>query len=84
MRVPPLTVILEEQPGEIRAVIIAAGAFDSGELSRPVVLKPMDIATTPSAVGDIYGALATLPGAQLVATRRAFPSGRRGYEQRHS
>ncbi len=81
MRVPPLTVILEEQPGEIRAVIIAAGAFDSGELSRPVVLKPMDIATTPSAVGDIYGALATLPGAQLVGNEGGlFVRGGEGYE----
>ena len=62
-------------------MIITAGAFDSGELSRPVVLKPMDIATTPSAVGDIYGALATLPGAQLVGNEGGlFVRGGEGYE----
>jgi hypothetical protein len=78
---PPLNIVLEEQPGEIRAVVITAGAFDSGDLSRPVVLKPMDVATTPSAVGDIYGALTTLPGAQIVGNEGGlFVRGGEGYE----
>ncbi len=78
---PPVKVLLEEQPGEIKAVVITAGAFDSGDLSRPVVLKPMDIATTPSAVGDIYGALTTLPGAQIVGNEGGlFVRGGEGYE----
>jgi hypothetical protein len=76
-----ITVVLEEQMGEISAVVITAGAFDSGEVSRPVVLKPMDIATTPSAVGDIYGALTTLPGAQIVGNEGGlFVRGGEGYE----
>lgn len=77
----PVTVVLEEQPGEIKAVVITAGSFDSGDLSRPVVLKPMDIATTPSAVGDIYGALTTLPGAQIVGNEGGlYVRGGEGYE----
>jgi hypothetical protein len=31
----PVTVVLEEQPGEVKAVVITAGSFDSGDLSRP-------------------------------------------------
>lgn len=77
----PVTVVLEEQPGEVKAVVITAGSFDSGDLSRPVVLKPMDIATTPSAVGDIYGALTTLPGAQIVGNEGGlYVRGGEGYE----
>ena len=76
-----VNIVLKEQPGEIQAVVISAGAFDSGDLSRPVVLKPMDVATTPSAVGDIYGALTTLPGAQIVGSEGGlFVRGGEGYE----
>jgi hypothetical protein len=41
----------------------------------------MDIATTPSAVGDIYGALTTLPGAQIVGNEGGlYVRGGEGYE----
>ena len=77
----PIEVILEEQSGEIKGVIITAGAFETGELRRPIVLKPMDIATTPSAMGDIYGALTTLPGTQVVGNEGGlYVRGGEGYE----
>ena len=77
----PVEIILEEQAGEIRGVIITAGSFETGELKRPIVLKPMDIATTPSAMGDIYGALTTLPGAQVVGNEGGlYVRGGEGYE----
>ncbi|MFA5818223.1 MAG: TonB-dependent receptor [Bacteroidales bacterium] len=77
----PIEVVLEEQSGEIKGVIITAGAFETGELKRAIVLKPMDIATTPSAMGDIYGALTTLPGAQVVGNEGGlYVRGGEGYE----
>jgi hypothetical protein len=77
----PLHVALEEQAGEIQSVVITAGAFETGDLKRPVALKPMDIATTPSAVGDIYGTLTTLPGAQIVGNEGGlYVRGGEGYE----
>jgi len=35
----PITLVLEEQSGEIKGVIITAGAFETGELKRPIVLQ---------------------------------------------
>ena len=72
---------LEEQIGEIKGVVITAGAFETGDLKRPIVLKPMDIATTPSAMGDIYGAMTTLPGTQVVGNEGGlYVRGGEGYE----
>jgi hypothetical protein len=79
--VDPIEVVMEEQAGEIKGVIVTAGAFETGELKRPIVLKPMDIATTPSAMGDIYGALTTLPGNQVVGNEGGlYVRGGEGYE----
>lgn len=59
-----LQVILEKTPDELEAVVITAGAFAAGEKSRAVLLNPIEIATTASSDGDVYGALSTFPGAQ--------------------
>jgi len=76
-----LELALTEQSGELKEVTITAGAFETGELKKAIVLKPMDIATTPSAVGDIYGALTTLPGAQVVGNEGGlYVRGGEGYE----
>ena len=77
----PIEVVLEEQSGMLKGVTITAGAFETGDLKRATVLKPMDIATTPSAVGDIYGALTTLPGTQIVGNEGGlYVRGGEGYE----
>jgi hypothetical protein len=77
----PLNFTLETKAGEINSVVVTAGAFETGDLKRPIVLKPMDIATTPSAVGDIYGALTTLPGTQVVGNEGGlYVRGGEGYE----
>jgi hypothetical protein len=44
-------------------VIITAGTFEASDKKRAVLLDAIDIATTASAEGDIYGALSTFPGA---------------------
>ena len=80
-RVEPVEIVLTPQAGEIGSAIVTAGAFETGDLKRPIVLKPMDIATTPSAMGDIYGALTTLPGTQIVGDEGGlYVRGGEGYE----
>jgi hypothetical protein len=77
----PVEIVLTPRAGEISSAIVTAGAFETGDLKRPIVLKPMDIATTPSAMGDIYGALTTLPGTQIVGNEGGlYVRGGEGYE----
>uniref|UniRef100_UPI00404A6C9F TonB-dependent receptor n=1 Tax=Flavobacterium sp. TaxID=239 RepID=UPI00404A6C9F len=61
-----MTVKLKEAINSLDAVILTAGNFKAGDASKASVLKPLDIVTTAGAVGDIIGALATLPGVQTV------------------
>jgi len=80
-KVESLKITLRETSNELKTVVISAGTFATSEVDQPVVLKPMDIATTPSAVGDIYGALTTLPGAQIVGNEGGlYVRGGEGYE----
>jgi vitamin B12 transporter len=57
--------ILKEGFNELKVVTISAGAFEASDEKKVTVLKPLDIVTTASAGGDTYGALKTLPGAQV-------------------
>lgn len=59
-----LTITLEEITNNVDEVIITAGSFEAGEKSRAVLLSPVEIATTASSDGDVYGALKTFPGVQ--------------------
>jgi hypothetical protein len=54
--------ILKEAINEMTAVTISAGAMEASDEKRAVVLRPIDIVTVPSAMGDIIGAFQTLPG----------------------
>ena len=60
-------IILEESVNAIDAVTITAGSFTAEDESRASVMKPLDIYTTPSAVGDVMGAIRTMPGTQASA-----------------
>ncbi|WP_339875487.1 TonB-dependent receptor [uncultured Algoriphagus sp.] len=51
---------------EMNAVTISAGSMEASDASKSVILKPLDIVTTPSAMGDIMGAFQTLPGTSTV------------------
>ena len=76
-----LNLELEETGGQIDEVVINAGAFEASDEKKAVVMRLMDISTTPSAQGDIFGALATLPGVQKVGEDgRVFVRGGEGYE----
>lgn len=61
-----LNVQLREDVNALDAVIINAGTFEAGEKAKVTVLKPLDILTTASALGDVFGALQTLPGTSTV------------------
>jgi hypothetical protein len=74
---------LEEQKDQIGDVVITAGMFETADQKKSVTLQPLDIVTTPSAAGDIYGALTSLPGATLVGEDgRLFVRGGDGYESK--
>jgi len=62
-----LRVKLREDVNTLDAVTINAGTFRAGDKAKVTVLKPLDIVTTASAVGDVLGALQTLPGTSAAA-----------------
>ncbi|MGB0176523.1 MAG: TonB-dependent receptor [Owenweeksia sp.] len=51
---------------KLNAVNITAGAMEASDEKRSVVVKPLDIVTTSGALGDIVGALNTLPGTSTI------------------
>jgi len=62
-----LPIELKEDVSSLDAVVISAGSFKAGDNSKVSVLKPLDVVTTASALGDFVGALQTLPGTTTVA-----------------
>ncbi|UOB17216.1 TonB-dependent receptor [Abyssalbus ytuae] len=62
-----LTIELKEAINELSGVVISAGTFSAGDNSKVSALKPLDVVTTASALGDFVGALQTLPGTGTVA-----------------
>lgn len=62
-----LKIQLREDVNSLETVTISAGSFSAGDNSKISVLKPLDIVTTASALGDFVGALQTLPGTTTVA-----------------
>ncbi|MEO9569756.1 MAG: carboxypeptidase-like regulatory domain-containing protein [Polaribacter sp.] len=61
-----LKVKLKDDVNSLDAVVINAGTFEAGEKAKVTVLKPLDIVTTASALGDVMGAFQTLPGTSTV------------------
>ena len=62
-----ITVKLRDDVGALDAVVLSAGTFEAGDNSKVNALKPLDVVTTASALGDFVGALQTLPGTTTVA-----------------
>lgn len=62
-----LTVKLKEDVNTLDAVIINSTSFQAGDNAKVTALKPLDVVTTASALGDFVGALQTLPGTSTVA-----------------
>ncbi|TDQ16994.1 outer membrane receptor protein involved in Fe transport [Algoriphagus boseongensis] len=59
-------IVLAEEFNELNTVTISAGAMEASDEKKSVILRPLDIVTTPSAMGDIMGAFQTLPGTSTV------------------
>ncbi|HCT29262.1 MAG TPA: TonB-dependent receptor [Bacteroidales bacterium] len=75
--------VMKEITNQIADVVISAGTFETSDRKKSVTLQPLDILTTPSAAGDIYGALTSLPGASMVGEDgRLFVRGGDGYESK--
>ncbi len=66
-RFQKLSITLKADINTLDTVVITAGLFEAGEKAKVTVLKPLDIVTTASAVGDFLGAIQTLPGTATVA-----------------
>jgi hypothetical protein len=76
-----LRITLKEIMSEIDEVVINAGTFEASDKKKSVILKPMDIALTAGANGDIFGAFGTLPGSHRVGEEgRLFVRGGESYE----
>jgi len=77
----PVHIVLNEAPSELNEVIINAGIFSERDEKKSATLSSFDIASTASAVGDIYGAYATMPGSQKVGEEgMLFVRGGESYE----
>ncbi|RXR19102.1 TonB-dependent receptor [Flavobacterium amnicola] len=61
----PIVIKMRAEINVLDAVVISAGSFKAGDNSKSASLKALDIVTTAGSVGDIVGALKTLPGAQV-------------------
>lgn len=60
-----IDIVLEEQVTEMNAVVISAGSFEASDEKKGVILRPLDVVTTGSDA-DLYSALETLPGTQMI------------------
>ncbi|MBK8808183.1 MAG: carboxypeptidase-like regulatory domain-containing protein [Bacteroidales bacterium] len=59
-----LNIVMQQSNAQLDAVIVSAGTFEASDSKKSVSLKPIDVVTVASSVGDLVGALATLPGTQ--------------------
>ena len=57
-----IDIILKEAFNQLNAVTITAGNYGSGEGGKVVVMSSLDVLTTAGALGDVTGAMQTLPG----------------------
>ncbi|WP_299334028.1 TonB-dependent receptor [uncultured Psychroserpens sp.] len=62
-----LQIKLKDDMEALDVVVVSAGTFEANDNSKVSVLKPLDVVTTASAVGDFVGALQTLPGTSTVS-----------------
>jgi hypothetical protein len=57
-----INIELKEAFNQLNAVTITAGKYGSGEGEKVVVMSSLDVVTTAGALGDVTGAMQTLPG----------------------
>ena len=57
-----MNIQMKEAFSQLNAVTITAGTFEAGDKRQAITITPLDMVTTAGAVGDVYGALQSLPG----------------------
>jgi len=57
-----LEVTLKEEFNKLNVVTVTAGMYGSGDVEEVTVLSSLDVVTTAGALGDVTGAMQTLPG----------------------
>ena len=57
-----INVTLKEAFDKLNAVTVSAGSYGTGDNDKTAVLNSLDVVTTAGALGDVTGALQTLPG----------------------
>lgn len=57
-----IDISLKEAFNKLDAVTITAGTFEAGDKKQANTLSSLDMITTAGAMGDVFGALQTLPG----------------------
>ncbi|MDO1500135.1 TonB-dependent receptor [Winogradskyella maritima] len=76
-----LVITLKDDVSALDAVVITAGTFEANDNSKVSVLNSLDVVTTASALGDVLGAIQTLPGTSTNAEDgRLFVRGGRAEE----
>lgn len=60
-----LDIQLKQTFNQLNAVTITAGTFEASDKKQAVTISPRDMVTTAGAVGDVYGALQSLPGTTI-------------------
>jgi hypothetical protein len=61
-----ISLTLKEAANELNSVVVTGGSFNITDSKRMMMLKPLDIVTTPGAGADIVGAMQMLSGTQKV------------------
>lgn len=67
-----VNVTLKSKDTQLGEVVITAGTFEAGDKKRSIQLQALDILTTANSNGDIYQALNTMPGTQMVGEEGAL------------
>jgi hypothetical protein len=57
-----IQVVMVEEFNKLKAVTVTAGRYGTGETTEVAVLSSVDVVTTAGALGNVIGALQTLPG----------------------
>jgi TonB-dependent receptor-like protein/carboxypeptidase-like protein len=59
---PPLRIVLEEQPVPLAEVTVTASTFPAEGRGKGATVRRMDVYTTPGAAADLFQAVRALPG----------------------
>lgn len=71
-KIPNLHITISPDPKTLNEVVITAGTFEAGDKKRGIALSSFEMLSTANSNGDIYLALNTMPGTQIVGEEGAL------------